>query len=151
VAYTTFTSTVVAPTATSYVDTKVVAHTTYYYRVMATNSGGMTVTSNIASATTPGRLPLAPSSLTGSAVVITGSTTQDKVTLNWVNNATNATGYTVQVSSSSSFATMTTYNVAVVTTYTQNVSKRVTLYYRVRATNADGVSTWSNTRTIITP
>ena len=150
-------STAVAPTTSTYVDSKLTpqtplpTHTTFYYRVVATNSGGSIGPSNVASATTRGILPLAPSNLTGSAVVIAGSTTQDKVTLNWVNNATNATGFTIEVSSSSTFATMTAYNVGVVTTYTQNVSKGVTLYYRVRASNADGVSTWSNTRTVITP
>ena len=134
----------------------------FYYRVFAVNAVGSGIAgypsasassafSNTASPTLPTGL-VAPSNLTGTAVRITGNTSQDKVTLNWGDNSTNETGFQIQRSLLSSFSFPTTFNVgANVTTFTQNVSRSSNYYYRVRAVNAAGNSTWSNVVLVTTP
>jgi FtsP/CotA-like multicopper oxidase with cupredoxin domain len=141
----------VGANVTTYTDTAVALHTTYYYRVLAFNPAGNSAPSNTARVTTPGQLPKAPSGLAGSAVRITGNNGQDLVTLNWVNNATNATGFQIQRSLFSSFILPSTFNVGLVTTFSQNVPRIFNYYYRIRAVNADGSSAWSNVLLITTP
>jgi hypothetical protein len=70
--------------------------------------------------------------------------TKTNVTLSWTDNAANETGYTIERSSSSSsgFA-------PIVTTSNSNyidgaVSRKTTYYYRVKAVNANGSSSYSN-------
>jgi hypothetical protein len=124
---------------------------TYTYRVAAYQGAALSAWSNTASVTVPAP-PAAPSNLTGSAVRITGNFFQDRVTLNWTDNANNETGFQIQRSTSPNFTNATTYNVgANVTTFSQNVSRTFNYYYRVRATNAAGNSAWSNAVFVTTP
>jgi hypothetical protein len=96
--------------------------------------------------------PAAPTNLTGAAVRIPNNVTQDRVTLNWTDNANNETGFQIQRSLTSGFGAPTTYTVgANVTTFAQNVSRAFNYYYRVRATNASGNSGWSNVLYVTTP
>src|SRR5262249_52503263 len=80
---------------TSYQDTSASAGTTNQYRVAATDSGGVSAPSNVASATTPATLapPAAPSGL----VAVASSAT--KVTLSWKDNSSNESGFGIQRSS----------------------------------------------------
>ena len=127
-------------------------NTTYTYRVAAVGAiTGPSAWSNLAAATTP-NFPLAPTiaTIVGNRV---GNSPNDRVTLTW-NNLTNETGYTVQWSTSPTFATVTgSSNVgANVTTFTTgNVPRFTTFYFRVRASNAAGASPWSATRSVLTP
>ena len=146
---TTFT---VGANVVTFTDTTATALTTYYYRVCATNANGSSAWSNVPTVTTPDVIPAAPSTLTGTAVRITGSNRQDLVTLNWVDNSTNETGFTIQCSTSASFTTMASFNVAAnVTTFTQNVNRPGTYYYRVMAVNTGGSSAASNVLTVTAP
>jgi hypothetical protein len=124
---------------------------TYTYRVAAYQGATLSAWSNTASVTVAAP-PAAPSNLTGSAVRIIGNFFQDRVTLNWTDNANNETGFQIQRSTSPNFTNATTYNVgANVTTFSQNVSRTFDYYYRVRAVNAAGNSAWSTAVLVKTP
>ena len=93
----------------------------------------------------------APSNLTGSAVV--SSRKAAKVTLNWIDNATNETGFLIQRAYNPTF-TSGVVNATVsgnITTFNQNVARGTTFYYRVHAFNDTTQSEWSNTFTVTTP
>ena len=77
------------------------ASTTYYYRVRAYNSIGTSANSSVINATTTGNAPAAPVAKAGSCVTDTG------FTAHWT-ASTGATGYRLDVSSSSSFGSYVT-------------------------------------------
>jgi len=157
----------------TYTDTTVSLSNSYYYRVVANNKVGDTTVydgiinaggttfqtvqadskpSNTALLSTAPTVPSAPSNLNGTAVRITGSTTQDRVTLTWTDNSNNETGFQIQRSLTNTFSSPSTFTVGVnIRTFTQNVSRPGTYYYRVRAYNTTGNSAWSNTKTIVAP
>src|SRR5262249_693378 len=81
--------------ATSYQDTTVSAGTTYQYRVAATDAGGVSACSNVASATTPAT-PAPPAAPSGLVAVASSAT---KVTLTWQDNSSNESGFRIQRSS----------------------------------------------------
>jgi hypothetical protein len=134
---------------TSYRDTSVSAGTTYQYQVEATDVGGVSASSNVASATTPATLapPAAPSSL----VAVAGSAT--RVALSWKNNSSNESGFTIERSTNTGSSWTQIAQVgAGVTTYTDTtVSKNKSYSYRVRAYNASGYSAYSNVTAVTTP
>jgi len=133
---------------TTYSDTTVLPNTTYYYRVLAGNLVGASAWSNTAMVLTPSPLLAAPSGLTATAISPT------RVDLAWTDNTATETGFTVQRSADTGFATgVTTFTVgANVTVYSDtSAGPNTTYYYRVQAVNAAGVSGWSNTATAVTP
>jgi hypothetical protein len=94
---------------------------------------------------------LAPTDLTGSAVVKNKKTAI--VTLNWTDNSTNETGFLIQRAYDVGF-TSGVVNATIagdLTTFTQNVARGTTFYYRVHAFNDTTQSDWSNTTTVTTP
>jgi len=136
------------------------------YRVVAQNMVGyggefpsITATSVSAPLTIlPPPIPNVPSSLT--AVAGPAAPTPAPVTLTWMDNSAapnNETGFTLQRSTSSTFAVVTTFTrPAVVGTGTRTfvdttVAAATTYYYRILAFNANGSSAWSNTATVTTP
>jgi predicted CXXCH cytochrome family protein len=133
-----------------YSSTGLNSSTTYYYRVLATNTVGDSAASNSASATTqapPVTVPAAPSGLTATAA----SSTQ--VDLAWTDNSNNETGFKVQRATNSGFtAGLTTFNVGPnVTTYSNTgLTAGNTYYYRVLATNNVGDSAASNSASVST-
>ncbi|WP_243688624.1 multicopper oxidase domain-containing protein [Geotalea toluenoxydans] len=136
--------------AVTFYNSGVTAGNTYAYYVTAVNAAGSSAPSN--TATVNFAAPAAPAGLTGAAVRITGNNTQDSVTLNWTDNADNESRFQIQQSLSSTFAGATTFTVgANVTTFSQNVSRALNYYYRVRATNVVGNSGWSNAVFVTTP
>lgn len=134
---------------TNYVDTTAVSGTRYRYQVVVYNAAG-TSASNIITVgppPPPTAAPAAPTSATATAAV--SNKKSDVVTLTWVNPAgNNQTGFTIQMSTSSTFpaATTTIVNVAATaTTWTSGNVPRATAYYlRIQATNAGGASAWVN-------
>ena len=139
----------------TFTNTNLTVDGTYAYYVIAVNTAPIldqpSASSNTASITvlTP---PAAPTKLAGSAVRILGDRLQDQVTLTWIDNASNETGFIIQRSTSPSFTNATTYTVgANVTTFTQNVSRTQDFYYRIYAPNAAGNSAWSNVVFVTTP
>jgi hypothetical protein len=127
------------------------AGNTYAYYVTAVNASGPSAPSN--TVTVNFTVPAAPSNLAGSAVRITGSTTNDRVTLTWTDNSNNETSFQIQRARNNTFtsAVSTSTVGANVTTFGQNVSRSFDYYYRVRARNAFGNSPWSNVVFVTTP
>lgn len=134
---------------TSYADTTALAAgTKYYYRIRSYNGGGNSAWSNVANATTPVTPPVAPSNLTAT------STVTNRIDLAWTDNSSNETGFTIHRATDAGFTqnlyafTAGTNATAISDASTSVISGR-TYYYRVRAYNGGGNSTWSNTASVI--
>ncbi|MCB0159961.1 MAG: multicopper oxidase domain-containing protein, partial [Caldilineaceae bacterium] len=118
--------------------------------------GGGWPTLTLTSANTSGPTPpppgiLNPTNLAGTAVV--KNKKQATVTLIWGDNSANETGFLIQRADDAAF-TVGVVNATVagnVTTYSENVSRGVTYYYRVLAFNDTTQSTWSNVISVVTP
>ena len=124
----------------SYSSTGLAANTTYFYRVRATNAGGDSAYSNEANATTLNAAPAAPSALGATAI----STSQ--INLSWTDNATNETGFKIErkTGSGGTYAQIGTVGADVTSFNDTGLSITTTYYYRVRATNSIGDSSYSN-------
>jgi len=121
------------------------ANTRYYFRVKATNAGGDSAPSNVASAIT---LPNPPTAPTSPAVVVVSSTS---LQVTWVDASNNETSFTIERSLDGSVFTAAGTVSANVTSFTNSGLTPMTLYYfRVAATNAGG-SSFSGTVTGTTP
>ena len=132
---------------TSYVDTAVTNGTTYYYKIAGTNANGEGALSNEVNAT-PNAAPVppaAPSNLTA-----TGGS--QRVTLNWVNHATTATGIAIERKQNPNqpFTQIATVAPASTTYVDTSAKKRTTYYYRIRTMNGTLVSPYSNTASATT-
>lgn len=129
---------VTAANVGTYSDGGVVAGNVYYYRVRATNLAGDSAYSNEAVGTD--LVPAAPGNLLAS---LQGQT---KVTLTWADNSTNESGFKIErktgrAGSYSQIATVGTNG----TSYSDaTVAPGTPYYYRVRATNTVGDSSYSN-------
>lgn len=134
--------TTLSSNATSYQDTTVVPSTTYFYRIRAYNTGGYSAYSNVVNYTTTAPTPpAAPTSLSG--VVVSSS----RIDLNWTDNSSNETSFYIERATNSSFTqNLVTKNVGSNTTSYQDtgLSGSTTYYYRIRASNLDGYSGYSN-------
>ncbi|HTF26004.1 MAG TPA: fibronectin type III domain-containing protein [Candidatus Limnocylindria bacterium] len=135
-------SQIAAPTGTgtTYVDTGLSPSTSYSYEIIAADAAGnQSLPSNLGTATTLAGPPAIPSNLTATAA---GAT---QINLLWTNNATNQTGFKVERSPDNVTFTQIATTGATITTYSDSPLAPVTLYYyRVRATNGSGDSTYSN-------
>ena len=134
----------VAADVTSYTDSfNLSASTTYYYRVLATNSAGDSAPSLVVGITTLALIstPTAPSSLNAYA------TSSTSITISWTDESTNETGFKIErsLSSSSGFVQIGTVGVGVTTYISGSLASSTTYYYRVAATNSAGSSPYSNT------
>jgi hypothetical protein len=102
--------------------------------------------------TIPGSLTVTvPSNLTAAA---TRDGTTDRVTLNWIDNANDGTGFTIQRATNASFTTnAVTFSAgANAQSYVNTgAARNVTYYYRVRAFKPGFISGWSNTVSVLTP
>lgn len=130
------------PSATSTVfdDSGLSGSTTYFYRMRVETNAGFSAYSNEVSVTTLQALPAAPTNLQATAI----STSQ--VNLTWTNNAPDATAIRVeyQPAGSASF-TDTGAAATLASTAVTNLQPNTAYSFRVRAQNAAGYSTYSNT------
>ena len=133
---------IATPTAntTTYQNTGLTASTTYYYRVRAYNGSGNSGYSNTANATTQGIPPAAPTNLIATAV------SSSQINLSWTDNSNNETGFRIERSpDNSTWAEITTVSANITTYQNTGLAASTIYYYRVRAYNATGSSTYSNT------
>ena len=123
----------------SYADTSVVTGETYAYRVAAVNGVGASAYSNIV---TQALVPPAAPSNVGAAANRQGN--RERVTLTWIDNANNETGFIIQWATNAAFTQgLQTATVgANVTTYRTGNINRTAYYFRIAATNLAGTSAW---------
>jgi hypothetical protein len=138
-----------AQNVTTYQDLGLNASTSYSYRVRAMNAGGDSDTSNVAVATTlPAPIPpAAPSGLTATV-------TSQQVTLSWIDNSSNETGFVIERASSNgngTFSVIATVGANVTSYADTSVAPGKTYSYRIRAVNSGIYSEYSNLLTITTP
>jgi hypothetical protein len=133
--------------ATTYVDnTGLTAGTTYRYRVLAYNTGGVSAYAGPTNGTT---LPTPPSAPSGLSVT---NRSNNSITLGWTDNATNEDGFRIERcmgvncgNEPANFAQIAQVATPNASAYNNNGLPRATTYgYRVLAYNAGGVSTYSN-------
>jgi len=121
----------------SYSDTALSESTIYYYRVRAYNSADNSGYSNEANATT---YPAAPGNLSATAV------SAIQINLSWTDNSSGESGFKIERKTGSggtySLVTATSTNVTIYSD--TGLSESTTYYYRVRAYNSSGNSTYSN-------
>jgi hypothetical protein len=134
-------------TGTSYVDTAVTNGTTYYYRVAGTNANGEGALSNEVNAT-PNPAPVPPAAPTN----LTATGGSQRVTLNWLNHATTATGIAIERKQNPNqpFTQIATVVPASTTYVDTSARKKTTYYYRIRTMNGTLVSPYSNTASATT-
>ena len=146
-----FEDTALIATSTSRTVSGLSGGVTYYWRVMAANASERSDWSAVLSFTTAAVSLQAPTLLSPMST----ATNQPLVlALSW-STVVNATGYHVQVSTSSTFTTIFSQD-STLTSASKTISNLaggVTYYWRVRAKNSGGVSTWTtpwNFTTIVT-
>ncbi len=131
--------------ATNYLVESLEANTTYYYRVRAVVSSVISDSSNTITCVTAPPVPVAK--------VATG-VTPGSFTAGWY-GVMGATGYRLDVSTSSSFTSFVSgYNnlsVAGTSRAVTGLSPGTVYYYRVRSSNSSSVSTNSNYVTVVLP
>jgi hypothetical protein len=122
----------------TFVDSTPVSGATYLYRVAAVNVAGASRSGPITVAVS---VPAAPAGVVGTAA---RQGAGERVTLTWTDLA-NESGYTIQWSSSDTFATVAgTGNVAAnATSFTTGTIARQGWFFRVRGNNALGAGEWS--------
>ena len=119
---------------------------TFNFTVRVRDANGVTATGPLS--ITVGAVA-APSNVT---VAAARNGTTDMVTLTWVDNASNETGFTVQRATNAGFTTglatataPTAAGTGTTVTFTQTgVARRTTFYYRVQAVNGASASAWVN-------
>ena len=127
----------------SYQDTGLDCGTAYYYRVRAFNGVGDSSNSNEANATTstcPLNAPTAPSGLTAAVI----SSTQ--INIYWADNSSNETGFKIErkTGSSGTYSQVGTVGGGVKTYSDTGLTCGSTYYYRVRAYNTIGDSSYTS-------
>jgi predicted phage tail protein len=125
---------------TTYAHAGLPSGATRYYRVRAKNSGGNSSFSNVAHATTLVGVPAPPSEL-----IATGMS-DTEIKLDWKDNSNNETNFLIEVSGSASsgFALLKEVGANITTYAHTGLPSGATRYYRVRAKNSGGNSSFSN-------
>ncbi|HEY0550172.1 MAG TPA: PA14 domain-containing protein, partial [Verrucomicrobiae bacterium] len=137
----------VGANATTLTNSGLLANTTYFYRVRATNSSGDSAFSAEASATTPAMIPAAPSALAATAEAT------NRIRLNWTDNASNESGFAIErkTGAGGTYAQVATVGANVATYTNSGLAANTQYYYRVRATNSSGASAYSAEANATTP
>jgi hypothetical protein len=123
--------------------------TTYYFRVCAFNSAGISSYSGTVQAKTldaPTNPPTPPSNLQA------GQPTRTLVLLEWLDRSNNEDGFKVERSSNpnSGFAVVRNFNAGTDSCTISNLTPGSTYYFRVNAFNSAGTSSYTNTVSVTT-
>ncbi len=140
----------VGENVTSLQDSAVSPGVSYYYRVRAFNATGLSDYSMVGRASTavpaPTLPPAAPTALTATATSIS------EVRLAWTDNSADETGFAIEVSiDNANFAVVASVGPDTSAFTHAGLNPGTTYYYRVRAFNQAGSSTYSNTASVTTP
>lgn len=133
-----------------YVDATVQPGTDYVYRVKAVNGGGASADANFPIVSVP-PVPAAPTGLNGIPSLVNN---KGAVMVGWTDASNNETGFTIQRATNVTFtANLNSVNVgANVNSLLQTgLARGTTYYYRVRAYNLGGPSTWAGPISVTTP
>jgi titin len=124
----------------TYASLGLAANTEYFYQVRAYNAGGNSAYSNAANATTQIDPPPAPSNLAATAV----SNTQ--INLTWADNAGNEDGFKIElkIGPAGAYAEIATVGANVTSYSSTGLEVSTQYFYRVRAFNLAGNSSYSN-------
>ena len=116
--------------------------TTYFYRVAAYNSSGVSIYSLWANGTTTAEAPATPAAPTNLVVV---SARQSSIVIAWNDNSNNETGFYVERSTDGrTWARLATLGANTTSFTDSSVMRRKTYWYRVQAFNLAGRSGYSN-------
>jgi len=129
------------PDVTSYTDYSALSGRSYRYRVRAYNTGGYSAYSNIASLVTSGP-PTAPKNLAATTL------TRSAIGLTWTNTTADQTELRIercQGSGCTNFVQIASLAGTATSFTNSGLLARTTYRYRVRAHNALGDSSYSNT------
>ena len=136
-----------------YTDSDLDASTQYTYTVQMRDS--VTPTPNVGTVSSPENattdpapaIPAAPSNLSATAI------SKTRIDLSWTDNADNETGFKIERSKrvNTNFSQIDTVGQDVTSYNDTTVKKKTLYYYRVRATNANGDSAYSNEASARTP
>ncbi len=137
---------------TTYNNVSLPANTTYWYRVRSQNAAGNSAYTSAVSATTLAAPPIPPTSLTAKPAAATGTA----VTLTWVDNAVDETGFRLEQAPDVGGVPGTYVEIATVATNvktftTPALAAATSYWFRVRAYSAYGASAYTNEVTITTP
>lgn len=126
------------PNVTSYQHTGLAPATRYWYRVLAKNTAGKSVYSNIANATTQEVAPNAPTNLTAVP------TAPDLIQLRWAKPAANATEIVIErAKGEGNFAPIAKVGATILQYEDRAELETADYFYRIKAVNAGGASPYS--------
>jgi hypothetical protein len=128
------------PNATNFTNTGLSSNTTYSYRVQSYNAAGNLGYSNVVEVTTLPNVPIAPSNLTATAV------NAGKINLAWTDNSNDETGFKIErkIGVAGTYAQIANVGANVKSYSNTGLSQNTNYFYRVRAYNATGNSSYSN-------
>jgi hypothetical protein len=126
----------------TFANTGLTSGTTYWYRVQALNATGSSAYSN-ALAVAALAPPAAPSALTLSVQ------SSSQINLAWTDNASNETGFSIErapdvAGGAGTYAPIATAGANITSYFDTGLTASTSYWYRVRAVNAGGNSTYSN-------
>ncbi|MFQ5454664.1 MAG: fibronectin type III domain-containing protein [Nitrospirota bacterium] len=129
--------------AVTYLDTGLTGNTAYYYRIRATNAGGDSQYSNEASATTS---LFAPSNLTAATL------SPSQIRLDWSDNSIDETGFRIErkIGSGGTYTEIATVGTNITMYDDSGLTDSTQYYYRVRAYDINGNSSYSNEANAVT-
>ena len=127
----------------TYTDTSVLPGNYYTYRVAAVNAAGLSSYSNTVNVNLLA-LPATPSNVRVTAEAI-GMGSDAMITLTWVDNASNESGFRIQQSTYATFTRNLTTVIASAnaTAYRFFVPRYTPYYFRIQAFNSAGQSAWA--------